>query len=86
MKVAHVITRFSRQPTYIDRGNELDGLSVLAKLFTLDVLEDLHAVTPDELSVESICCETARPITLLAPFARLLRIEASQLCSLVLLT
>ena len=34
--------------TYIDGGNELNRLSILAKLFALDVLEDGHTFATHE--------------------------------------
>ena len=47
----------------MDVGDELDGLAVLAKLFRLDILEDLHAVVPSQSCVEGVRREAASPKT-----------------------
>ena len=50
--------------TYVYVGDELDGLSVLAKFLRLDVLEDGHAMAADQASVESVRRKATRSETL----------------------
>ena len=52
--------------TYINGLNQLDRLSILAKVVTLDVPQDLHAMGVLQPGIESIGRETASAETLLA--------------------
>ena len=51
---------------YLNIINEFIGLAKLAKVFILDILEDLHALRPSEPGIECACCETACAITEMA--------------------
>jgi len=44
---------------FLDGINQFNGFTILAKLFTLDVLEYLHTVRVLESRIESVCGETA---------------------------
>ena len=52
--------------SYLNIINEFIGLAILAKVFVLDILEDLHALRPSESGIECACCETACTITEMA--------------------
>ena len=51
---------------YLDIVNEFIGLAILAKVFILDILEDLHAIRTSKSGIECACCETACAITEMA--------------------
>ena len=46
--------------SYLNVFNELDWLAILAKVFRLDVLENLHAIWVFQLGIEGVCSETSR--------------------------
>ena len=52
--------------SYLNIINEFIGLAILAKVFVLDILEDLHALRPSESGIECTCCETSCTITEMA--------------------
>ena len=44
-----------RSETYVDVGNELDRLTMLAKVLRLDVFQNLHAMAAGKSRIECVC-------------------------------